>query len=86
MKTSSIERAARAFALKASGADEWDTLDAETRERLKDAVCAALMTLREPSAAVRRSGARRTRGIYRSSGIQAPASWRAMIDATIKDR
>lgn len=86
MRSSSIERAARAFARKASGTDEWDTLDPKTRARLEDAVCAALQTLREPSAAVRRAGARRARNLHRSSLLQVEKTWKHMIDATIQDR
>jgi len=86
MNTSSLERAARAFALAGSGIDEWDTLDASTRERLKQAVRAALMAIREPSASVIRSGARKSRRISRSSALQAEATWQAMIDATVEER
>lgn len=83
MNLSMIERAARAFALAASGADEWDTLDAVTQQRLKDAVCAALMTMREPDVAVVRVGARQLRRIHRSAALQAEAVWQAMIDTAV---
>jgi hypothetical protein len=86
MKMSSIERAARAFALAGSGVDEWDTLDAGTQERLKEAVRAALRAIREPSASATRAGARKSRSNHRSSASQATATWQAMIDATVEDR
>lgn len=86
MKMSSVENAARAFALAGSGIDEWDTLDADTQDRLKEAVCAALMSIREPSASAARAGARRSTRVHRSSTCQAKATWQAMLDATIKDR
>jgi hypothetical protein len=83
---SPLERAARAFALTGSGADEWDLLDAGTQDRLKEAVCAALLAIREPSAPVIRAGGRKANGIYRSSALQAEAIWQSMVDATLKDR
>jgi hypothetical protein len=82
----SIERAARAFAEKASGVDEWDALDTGTQDLLKEAVRAALMAIRQPSTSVIRAGARRSKGVYRSSAMQAEATWRAMIDAMIEER
>jgi hypothetical protein len=69
-----------------SGADEWDSLDAETQDRLKEAVCAALLALREPSDSVIRAGGRKSKGIYRTSALQAEAMWKAMVDATLKDQ
>jgi len=46
MRIFPIEHAARAFALTASGVDEWDTLDPDTQERLREAVRAALTSIR----------------------------------------
>jgi hypothetical protein len=86
MKMSSIDRAARAFALAASGIDEWDTLDVGTQERLREAVCAALMSIREPSAPAVRAGVRRSKRVHRSSARQAKTTWQAMVDATVEDR
>jgi hypothetical protein len=86
MKMSSIDRAARAFAQAGSGIDEWDTLDVGTQERLREAVCAALMSIREPSASAVRVGARRSKRVHRSSACQAEATWQAMVDAMVKDR
>jgi len=86
MAISSIERAARAFALTASGADEWDALDANTQDRLKDAVCAALLAVRRPDAPVIRAGARKSKGFYRNSALRAEATWQVMIDAILEDR
>jgi hypothetical protein len=83
---SPLERAARAFALTGSGADEWDSLDAGTQDRLKEAVCAALLAIREPSASVIRAGGRKANGVYRSNALQAEAIWQTMVDATLKDR
>lgn len=84
MNQSPIERAARAFALAASGEDDWDALDAPTQARLKDAVRAALVTMREPDLAVVRAGARQSRRIHRSTAHQIGATWQAMIDATVE--
>ena len=86
MNISSIERAARAFAVTASGVDEWDALDAGTQNRLKEATHAALMAIRKPGASVIRAGARTSTGPYRSTTVQAEAMWQAMIDATARDR
>ena len=86
MNTSSIERAARAFATSASGVDEWDALDPDTQARLKDAVVAALKAIREPSASVVRAGLRKSRRTYRSPATEAEVTWQAMIDATLEDR
>lgn len=83
---SPIERAACAFAYTASGVDEWHALDAETQERLKNAVRAALVAMREPSASVIGAGARKSKRTYRSSRLQAEVTWQAMIDAAAKDR
>jgi len=85
MKMSSVERAARAFALTASGTDEWDTLDPLTKERLKSAVLAALATIREPSPSVIRAGARKSREGFRSTARRTLTTWQAMIDATRAD-
>jgi hypothetical protein len=85
MKMSSVERAARAFALAASGADEWDTLDPSTRERLKDAVLAALAAIRDPSPSVIRAGARKSRMGFQSTAKRTLTTWQAMIDATRAD-
>jgi hypothetical protein len=85
MKMSSVERAARAFALAASGADEWETLDHSTQERLKTAVQAALMTIRDPSHSVIRAGARKSRAGFKSTAKRALTTWQAMIDATSAD-
>lgn len=84
MDLSTIERAARAFALAASGGDEWDTLDAATRQRLKDAVCAALITMREPSPGVVRAGMRQAKRTHRSAALQIETVWQVMIDATVE--
>jgi hypothetical protein len=86
MATSSLERAARAFVLAASGVDEWDTLDVDTRDRLVRAVHSSLLTMRKPSASVVRAGARKLNREYRSSALQAEATWQAMLDAAVKER
>jgi hypothetical protein len=86
MSMSSIERAARAFALVASGNDEWDNLDANTQNRLKQAVRSSLMTLYTPSTSVLRAGARKLRRTYRSNVLRAEATWQAMIDAAVEER
>ena len=86
MSMSPIERAARAFALAASGADEWDTLDADTQDRLKRAVRSSLMTMRKPGASILRAGARKLGRTYRSNVLRAEAAWQAMIDAAVEER
>jgi hypothetical protein len=86
MKMSSIDRAARAFALAASGIDEWETFDVATQERLREAVCAALMSIREPSSSAVRAGARTSQRVHRSSAIQVKTTWQAMVDAMVVDR
>jgi hypothetical protein len=85
MTTPSIERAARAFALTASGTDEWDVLDAATQKRLKDAVRAALLQLREPGAPAIRAGARKATGHHRSASIKVEAIWQGMTDAILDE-
>jgi hypothetical protein len=51
-----------------------------------EAVRAALMALREPSASAIRAGARKSNRNYRSSAIRVEAIWQAMIDLTAQDR
>jgi hypothetical protein len=86
MKMSSVERAARAFALTASGTDEWETLDPLTQERLKSAVLAALATIRDPLPSVVRAGVRKSRLGFASTARRTLTTWQAMIDATSADR
>jgi hypothetical protein len=86
MTTPSIERAARAFALAGSGRDEWEALDPGTQERLKEAVRAALIQLREPGGSAIRAGARRAKAYHRSHVSQAEATWQGMIDAILDGR
>jgi hypothetical protein len=86
MTMSPIERAARAFVLAASGVDEWDTMDAETRDRLKRAIRSSLLTMRKPGASVVRAGARKGKREYRSGALRAEATWQAMIDAAVEER
>jgi hypothetical protein len=85
MKMSSVERAARAFALTASGTDEWETLDPLTQERLKSAVLAALATIRDPLPSVVRAGVRKSRLGFASTARRTLTTWQAMIDATSAD-
>lgn len=81
MNNSSIERAARAFAICASGVDDWDSLDPATQNRIKDAVVSALNTLRQPSSAVIRAGVRACRRPHRSEASQVAATWQSMLGA-----
>jgi len=81
--TSIIDQAARALARQQCGTNDWDGLDPELQERLRDQVRAALGAMSEASETMVAAGRQVAFGAIDAQ--DAENIWRAMLDAALAE-
>jgi hypothetical protein len=86
----SLERGARALAFAETGIDEWDQLDDDFQEMLKETVRAVLVALREPDSRMKHVGAQVVMDVGSREATtelegRAAMVWRHMISAAVAE-